>query len=490
MPIKATSRRTMWLCALITSALICSTATAQVINVPGDQPTIQAGIDAAVDGDTVLVAPGTYFQTLNFNGKAITVTSASGPGGTIISGTGQNTSIVKFITGEGPASVLQGFMLTNGAGTADAQGIRRGGAIYASSSSPTIIDCLIVNNVITGGPPAVCPSSFGGGVFLDGGPMTLIECFFNENSSRGSFGNGGGMYATNATPLLINCRFVLNGASSTIGCVGQGSGHGGGLNASGGTLINCEFLQNSSSGSTLMGGSSSGGGAVGGSLFINCLFRGNSTSSGNPRGGGLSTTGTLVNCTVTNNSLGGSVPINSAGGVDSQPIIMNCIVFGNTNLEVSTIGTALYSCIEGGFPGTGNIDADPLFVNAATGDFHLQDASPCRDTGDRTLLPADSQDLDGDGNTLETLSRDLDLNRRIVNGEVDMGAYEWQHACVTDVSPSSPGVAGNGIINIDDLLTIINGWGTCDQCIADIDGDDDVDIDDLLAVINGWGACK
>jgi hypothetical protein len=130
-----------------------------------------------------------------------------------------------------------------------------------------------------------------------------------------------------------------------------------------------------------------------------------------------------------------------------------------------------------------------MFLNAAGPDYQLQNASLCRDVGDRVLLPVDQFDLDADGNAGEKLSRDLDLRRRIVNGQVDMGAYEWLHNCLPDVSPSLPGTAGNSTINIDDLLTVINGWGTCDQCIADIHDDGTVNIDDLLAVITGWGAC-
>jgi hypothetical protein len=81
--------------------------------------------------------------------------------------------------------------------------------------------------------------------------------------------------------------------------------------------------------------------------------------------------------------------------------------------------------------------------------------------------------------------------RRVVNGTVDRGAYEWQRpaSCETDAYPSSPGVAGDGVINVNDLLTIINNWGSCDQCNADIDNDGLVNVNDLLAVINTWGTC-
>ena len=83
---------------------------ASTIHVPQDQPTIQAGIDAATNGDTVLVAPGTFVENINFIGKAITVESSGGPSVTIIDGA-QRSSVVTFNNGETLASVLSGFTI-------------------------------------------------------------------------------------------------------------------------------------------------------------------------------------------------------------------------------------------------------------------------------------------------------------------------------------------------------------------------------------------
>jgi serine protease len=86
---------------------------ASTIQVPKDQPTIQGGIDAAIDGDMVLVAPGTYYENIDFKGKAITVTSSGGPKVTTMDG-GQVNQVVTFASGEGPSSVLSGFTIQNG----------------------------------------------------------------------------------------------------------------------------------------------------------------------------------------------------------------------------------------------------------------------------------------------------------------------------------------------------------------------------------------
>src|SRR5262249_2799980 len=83
------------------------------INVPGNQATIQAGIDAANAGDTVLVGPGAYAENINFRGKAITVTSSAGPATTIIDGSAKGP-VVTFNSGEATSSKLSGFTIQNG----------------------------------------------------------------------------------------------------------------------------------------------------------------------------------------------------------------------------------------------------------------------------------------------------------------------------------------------------------------------------------------
>jgi len=102
---------TIWTCTL----------RANVIYVPGDSTTIQGGIGGAVDGDTVLVAPGTYVENINFYGKAITVKSEQGSDATIIDGSNaanpDSGSVVLFVNHEGYDSVLEGFTLTGGTGT-------------------------------------------------------------------------------------------------------------------------------------------------------------------------------------------------------------------------------------------------------------------------------------------------------------------------------------------------------------------------------------
>ena len=84
------------------------------INVPLDQPTIQGAINAASLGDTIVVADGTYFESIDFLGKGITLRSTAGPAVTIIDGLGANGSVVKCVSGEGPDTVLQGFTITGG----------------------------------------------------------------------------------------------------------------------------------------------------------------------------------------------------------------------------------------------------------------------------------------------------------------------------------------------------------------------------------------
>src|SRR5258708_7411001 len=120
------------------SFVACGHLFANVIHVPADQPTIQSAINAAVNGDTVQVAPGTYVENINFLGKAITVAgdqTTLGAQTTIIDGN-HNGPVVTFVSGEGPQSVLTGFTIRNG--SAQFGGVYDGGGIQIGNSSPTI----------------------------------------------------------------------------------------------------------------------------------------------------------------------------------------------------------------------------------------------------------------------------------------------------------------------------------------------------------------
>lgn len=177
-------------------------------NVPASYATIQAAINAAVDGDTVLVQPGTYVQKINFMGKAITVRSAAGAAVTTIDGNFTGT-VVRFMNGEGPNSILDGFTIKNGVADVSVSfsffGTYPprlcGGGVYAKGS-PTIRNCRIMN----------CVAQCGGGIFARTAPgagvnqisqlVTVESCEIIGNalthppiSSAGAPNNGGAAMA-------------------------------------------------------------------------------------------------------------------------------------------------------------------------------------------------------------------------------------------------------------------------------------------------------
>jgi predicted GH43/DUF377 family glycosyl hydrolase len=212
-------------------------ATAPVtINVPGDLPTIQAAIDAASDGNVVLVADGTYQENINFIGKAITVAShfyidgdTSHISNTVIDGDSSG-SVVTFESGEDSTTVLCGFTLTNGYSITTSAG--GGGGICILNSSPIISNITILNNfAIRGGGiylvdsdaiithvtihsnqaeayPFFTPDGLGGGICCASSDLILTEVKIKDNMSH----FGGGIYCRNSNLNLMNVIISDNNA--------------------------------------------------------------------------------------------------------------------------------------------------------------------------------------------------------------------------------------------------------------------------------------
>jgi hypothetical protein len=216
------------LCSLSLVVITASTLAQTTIHVPAAQPTIQAGIDAAQDGDTVLVAPGLYVETIDFLGKAIVVESERGADATTIDGNGMG-SVVTMASGESEGTVLRGFTITGGTGTLYGFSNPKvvGGGVFTANTvgpGPLIADCVIADNETSDG---------GGGVYA--GDDTQIEgCLISDNRSA----DGGGFFLeVFAQQSVRDCRFARNFAT----------GNGGGANASG-TFERCLFVDNLAAG--------------------------------------------------------------------------------------------------------------------------------------------------------------------------------------------------------------------------------------------------
>ena len=180
-------------------------AAASTINVPADYPTIQAAINAAVNGDTVKVANGTYNEHIDLLGKQITLKGQSAFN-TILDGNGTGGSMVTMNSGETAATLLTGFLIREGNGRL-ISGKRYGGGVYvAGGSDPTIIDCRIGFNT----------ADFGAGLFVDVGSDLLVQDCLLANNVTTSGGLGGGAYIA-GTVTFDNNRVAENTATVGFG---------------------------------------------------------------------------------------------------------------------------------------------------------------------------------------------------------------------------------------------------------------------------------
>ena len=357
----------------------------EVIRVPADHATIQAAIDAASQWDEIWVAEGRHLESITlksgvklYGGFAGTETHRDERDfrirPTIIDAStadeGEPAAIVVIMNGTTDTRI-DGFTIT-GVGGLHSSNIGCGIFCEDVDESNMIINCTVSSN--RGG---VREGTRGGGLFIENGTPTLINCTITDNLAN----LGGGIYG--GSPTLINCRITGNLAygilcrcAPTQWCVKPGNG-GGIYRGQSPTLVNC-----------IVSGNISNGAAAG-------------IDAEAPR---------VINCTIYDNS--------GVGITGSNGEIHNSIIWAHTE-DVDPLQTATYSCIEnwtGG--GEGNISDDPRFVDPENGDFHLLPDSPCIDAGG--FVESLDDDFEGDPRPLDAI-----VLFRGDGSDFDIGADEY-----------------------------------------------------------------
>lgn len=331
--------------------LLLTAGTPTPTDVPGQFPNIQAAINAAQPGDTLVIPPGVYYEKLNFYGKNIVLASRfienmdpAFISQTIIDGsmlaTHDSMSLVSFTNGENASAVLMGFTLRNGTGTKHQTRSqnRCGGAVYIYQSSPTLRYNLILDN----------DAEYGGGIYAENSQSVFRNLVIKNNQA----GLGAGVFLDNAKVHMRQNLFMGNMPS------GQDGGSALMLVNNTGTqyseLINNTFYQNSAAGNRF-------------SPYL---------------------------------GMGGAVLADAAKLIGRNNIFWDNLSVNNLSIASFNSATVQmeYSLVDGGFPGTGNFSAQPDFANAQN--CLLNPASPAVDAGNPATTDYDPSDPESPGNAL------------------------------------------------------------------------------------------
>jgi hypothetical protein len=511
--------------AILLGALTCLPpgATATQIHVPADYPAIQAAIDAAQDGDVIIVSPGRYPEHITFLGKAITVRSTDPEDADVVAATivdgGGDGRCVTFDSGEGPGSVLAGLTIANGF----VSGQRPGGCgagIYCTESSPTIRNNLITGNTATYGggiwcdwsSPALIDNAITANTAYGGGGVNCSHCsgtitgnVITENTADGS----GGVSSWHAAMTIAGNTIAANSASwdGGIACsdngvdllviVGNTIVDNGGCGIATGDYGTCTvILLNSIAHNRRFGIDYAGsrpaivtntitqnytgiGSLCGGSpSIINNIITANES-----RGirGNFVSSAFVANCTIVGNPCGVGFYYSQGGPLT----ICNSIVWSNPRGtgQVGVHGhaslTIAHSLIEGGRDGVsgseavtltwgeGNVDADPRFVYPG----YWHDSGTPSDFSDDVYFPGDYRLLPGspciDGGTNDIDNPHTEQIEELP--ETDMAAM-----------PRIVDGDGDGVAAVD--------IGACEYRHGDVNFDGRVNILDLIFVRNYLGA--
>ena len=337
---------------------------AETFFVPDSSATIQQAIDSATDGDTVLVAQGTYSGNLNkdidFHGKSILLMSEKGSEMTVIDCEGDGRGFY-FHSGEQAAATLQGFTVINGYET-------KGSGICCFDSEPTIIDCVVSDGVA---------QDDGGGMYFSNSKSLVSESKVTGNRA---LDDGGGIFSANSNLSISSCEITGN----TTTYDGGGVYFEEGMPEISNSIISENHAKDDGGGFCCDRSSPA---------ILNCLITSNLANDG---GGGIviiNTTALITNSNFILNTAG------KQGGavhslVYSLAIMTNCILWEDTALDGPEIYLGsdgavdvTYSDIQGGWDGEGNISEDPSFLDYENSDYRLSFSSPCNGAGTTSGAP-------------------------------------------------------------------------------------------------------
>jgi Right handed beta helix region len=345
----------------------------RTIRVPADEPTIQQAINVALNGDTILVSPGSYFGDIDFQGKEITVTGEHGADATVIDG-GNGGAYVRFHSQEQLNARLGGFTLRNT-------------LVDLLGASPTIVDNVFNAN-----------GRFGGGIAGSASSAIIEWNTFINNSCNDQDVFGVVAFENDSSPRIANNLFADNLCSAITMTLPEASAPRVLNNTIVGNRVGIRFNRRTAASRQL--------------YFNNIIVR---------NGIGLQT---------------------DSG---SFPAWRHNLVFDNSvNYSVISDQTGI----------NGNISADPLFANAAAGDYHLLTGSPAIDAGDNAAPGLPGADLDGE-------PRIQDGNGD-GNAIVDMGVDEFTPSTPTPTPTPDPRVHDGRAKKIGAATSVVLSDGTPD----------------------------